>query len=145
MFDHSICAQIVISATFAKGAPNYTSIPCVDSVQKDCRIYHSVPYGLMDMYGRKITPVFIVNIESVMEDKSKVLECHISQREWLKASQGHDDFVESMQQMCNKIAKYSVETNYAEGWIRHSYLGFCPEDFDPIRDIQDSIVEVKYE
>jgi len=142
MFDHAICAQLVISAAFAKGAPNYTSIPSVEAVNKACRIYHSLPYGLRDMYGRTVKPDFLVNIVGVMTDKILALECHISQREWLKASQGQDDFVETMQEMCRSIAQIKGSLSFAEGWIRHSFLGFCPKEFDPMCDIEEFVLEV---
>jgi hypothetical protein len=36
--------------------------------------------------------------------------------------------------MSHEVGLMSQKYEFAEGWRRHSHLGFGPEDFDPIAD-----------
>lgn len=52
MEDHMNTARIVVTAAFAKGMPNFHTIPQVDPIQKEIALYHALPYGLHDGLGR---------------------------------------------------------------------------------------------
>jgi hypothetical protein len=46
-----------------------------------------------------------------------------------------DAYLEEMERMSREIGHLSGQYEFAEGWRRHSHLGFGPEDFDPISDL----------
>ncbi len=67
--------------------------------------------------------------------KRTMLACHTSQKEWLDVTQGMDAYLDDMEKMSRKVGLMSGKYEFAEGWHRHSHLGFGPEDFDPIADL----------
>ena len=36
--------------------------------------------------------------------------------------------------------KLSGKFEYAEGWLRHSHLGYCAEDFNPLKEALDGLM-----
>ena len=69
-----------------------------------------------------------------------MLACHASQKEWLDVTQGMDAYLDEMERMSREVGRMSGKFEYAEGWRRHSHLGFGPEEFDPVSDLlQDSL------
>ena len=64
-----------------------------------------------------------------------MLAKHKSQKEWLDVSQGLDSYLITMKDICAEIGQTSGKFNYAEGWIRHSHLGFCNKEDNPLADI----------
>ena len=58
---------------------------------------------------------------------------HASQRQWLEASQGMDNYLSTMDEFSRELGRLSGRFKHAEGWRRHSHWGFCAEDADPLR------------
>lgn len=135
MEDHMNTCRIGITAAFCRGMPNYISIPPVPAITKEMVIYHSMPYGLADGLRRKIVPDFYVNIESVVDKKTEMLGFHKSQKVWLDKSQGIDSYLKTMRGMSAEMGENSVKYKYAEGWRRHSHLGFSSKEIMPLEDI----------
>jgi len=71
----------------------------------------------------------------VLARKRAMLACHASQKEWLDVTQGMDAYLDEMERMSREVGRMSGKHEFAEGWRRHSHLGFGPEDFDPISDL----------
>jgi LmbE family N-acetylglucosaminyl deacetylase len=82
-----------------------------------------------------------VDIESVLETKSRMLACHRSQNDWLEASQGMNAYRQEMVEMSAAMAARGASFRRAEGWKRHAHLGFCPPDFDPLEDLLGPFIE----
>jgi LmbE family N-acetylglucosaminyl deacetylase len=135
MEDHSNTARIAVTAAFCRGMPNYWSIPPEPPIQQDIALYHALPYGLTDGLRRRIVPDFFVDVTSVMDDKEQMLTCHTSQKKWLDVSQGFDAYLLTMRQMTTEVGKMSGKFQYAEGWRRHSHLGYARQEIDPMQDI----------
>lgn len=135
MEDHSNTARTVVTAAFCRGMKNFPVVPNIKPIEKPVTLYHSVPYGLTDPLKRPVAADFFVDVEAVIENKSEMLAKHKSQKEWLDVSQGMDSYLIAMKEMCAEIGKMSGKFKYAEGWIRHSHLGFCNKDADPLADI----------
>ena len=74
---------------------------------------------------RKVVPDSFVNITSVIEDKTRMLAMHKSQKDWLDKSQGIDSYLLTMKEMSRQVGKDSKQFQFAEGWRRHSHLGFA--------------------
>lgn len=132
MEDHSNTARTVVTAAFCRGMKNFPTQPHVPPVAKPVTVYHSLPYGLTDPLRRPVTADFYVDIEPVLDQKTDMLSRHKSQKEWLDVSQGMDSYLITMKDMCREIGQQSDKFTYAEGWIRHSHLGFAGPDDDPL-------------
>jgi len=141
MEDHIMSARIAVTAAFVRNMPNYQTDPPVSPISNDIAIYHALPYGLRDELRRKVVPETFVNIESVIEQKTEMLAMHKIQKEWLDKSQGIDSYLIMMQEMSRQIGKDSKQFQYAEGWHRHSHLGFASEDFDPMLSILNELIQ----
>lgn len=135
MEDHMNTSRIAVTAAFCRGMPNYHSIPEEDPLQQDIVLYHALPYGLEDGLRRRINPDFYINISSVIKKKEKMLACHQSQKKWLDISQGLDAYLFTMRGMSEEVGKMSIKFKYAEGWRRHSHLGYSGKETDPLPEI----------
>jgi hypothetical protein len=71
-----------------------------------------------------------------------MLGCHESQRQWLDETQGLDDYLQSMQVSGAEVARLSGQSGweYAEGFRRHSHVGFAAADRDPLGEILGDLV-----
>ncbi len=135
MEDHMNTARIAVTAAFCRGMTNYITLPQVSSYNKDVVIYHALPYGLTDGLRCDVEPDFFVNISSVMDQKRSMLGFHKSQQNWLETSQGLNKYIETMNSMSLAVGIRSGEYKFAEGWKRHSHLGFSNEEINPLFDI----------
>ncbi len=133
MEDHTNTCRLAVSAAFARGMPNYIVDPPHPHVLDPIAVYHAQPYFHRDQLGQLITPEFFVNVVDVLERKVQMLSKHASQKRWLDQSQGHDSYLDTMRQLDAECGRMSGLFSYAEGWRRHLHLGFCDEEFDPLR------------
>ena len=133
MEDHTNTCRLTVTAAFARGMPNYQTIPRRKPINNNVTIYHAMPHGLRDGLRRRIVPGLFVNTTAVQETKRKALASHRSQQEWLDVSQGLNSYLDTMDAMSRAVAKLSRRFTHAEGWRRHSHLGFCDEGADPLR------------
>ena len=134
MEDHTNTSRLTVTAAFARGMPNYRTVPRVRAVAGDVTLYHALPHGLRDPLGRPVVAGAWVNTGSVQEAKRAALAKHVSQRSWLDESQGMDSYVRAMDDFGREQGRQSRRFAYAEGWQRHSHLGFCAPEADPLRD-----------
>ena len=140
MEDHMNTCRIGVTAAFCRGMQNYPSIPEVPAIDGETTIYHSMPYGLTDSLRNKIIPDFYIDIESIIEQKIRMLRYHKSQKEWLDTSQGIDSYIHTMQAMASQMGKNSGKFEYAEGWRRHSHIGFASKEITPLEEILSSFI-----
>jgi LmbE family N-acetylglucosaminyl deacetylase len=82
---------------------------------------------------RRIVPGAFVDTTSVQERKLAALSCHESQHGWLQASQGMNSYLRVMENMARSLGRMSRRFRHAEGWRRHSPMGFCAPEADPLR------------
>ncbi|MDB6171336.1 MAG: family deacetylase [Chthoniobacteraceae bacterium] len=135
MEDHMNTARLAVTAAFARGMPNYMSIPSREPVQTPVTLYHASPHGLEDGLRGRIIPGTFVDTTSVHEHKRAALACHASQKAWLDVTQGMDSYLAAMDDFSSTLGKLSGKFRHAEGWRIHSHLGFCEETADPLRDV----------
>jgi LmbE family N-acetylglucosaminyl deacetylase len=134
MEDHVNAARLAVTAAFARGMPNYRSTPPRAPVASEVTIYHASPHGLRDDLRRRVRPGAFVDTTAVHERKRAALACHASQCRWLEASQRMGSHVRAMDTFSRAVGKLSRRFRHAEGWRRHSHLGFCADGADPLRD-----------
>lgn len=135
MEDHMNTCRVGVTAAFCRGMPNFATQPPRDPTFQDVVVYHALPYGLRDGLRRRIYPDFYVDISSVIDRKQRMLACHESQKKWLDQSQGLDSYLIAMKEMSAEVGKMSGKFRFAEGWRRHSHLGFSAREIDPLQDL----------
>ena len=134
MEDHMNTSRLTVTAAFARGAKNYRTNPAGPSSLDPVTIYHACPHGLRDQLGNLILPRIFVDTTSVHAAKREALACHASQRLFLARTQGLDNYLEAMEGFSRELGRMSGRFQHAEGWRRHSHLGFCAPDDDPLRE-----------
>jgi LmbE family N-acetylglucosaminyl deacetylase len=134
MEDHMNTARLAVTAAFARGMPNYRTQPARRAFDEPVTVYHAMPHGLCDGLRQPIIPEAFVNTTPVQATKRAALACHRSQKEWLDRSQGMDSYLCAMDEMSRAVGKLSGRFEHAEGWRRHSHLGFCGAEADPLRE-----------
>ena len=95
MMDHEMASLLARAASFAYGAPNASSFPRRPESGIP-HLYYCDPIEGVDPYGHPVEPTTVVDITGQMETKTQMLACHASQREWLRAHHGMDEYIESM-------------------------------------------------
>ena len=132
MEDHMNASRLAVTAAFARGMPNYPASPPREPVAQPVTIYHAQPHGNRDPLGNAVQPAMFVDVGSVMEEKTSMLACHQSQKQWLDASQGMDSYLVAMKELIGEVGRMSGRFKYAEGWRKHLHLGLCAADADPL-------------
>ena len=118
--DHETTSQLVRDACFGAPTPNYATgarnpAPPLRAIP---HLYFMDPIGGVDREGRPVPPDFFVNVAAQMETKTAMLAEHASQRQWLLAHHGIDDYLETMKAWTRENgARAGVE--YAEGFRRY--------------------------
>jgi len=125
MIDHDTTSRLVQTACFSAGIVNIKT--------EDISPYYYIPYLYYldpmegkDIFGKEVKAGTIVNISDKMDIKEKMLICHKSQRNWLMAHHGMDEYVRSMKELSKKRG-IEISTKYAEGFRQHLGHAF-PQD-----------------
>jgi LmbE family N-acetylglucosaminyl deacetylase len=134
MEDHMITARLAVTAAFARGVPNYRSLPQRKPCLDPCVIYHAMPHGQRTPMRRRVFPEAFVDTTGVHARKRAALACHASQKEWLDKTQGMDSYLRTMEEFSSALGKQSRAFRQAEGWVRHLHYGFSDEADDPLQD-----------
>jgi LmbE family N-acetylglucosaminyl deacetylase len=134
MEDHANTSRLAVTAAFARGMPNFSAGGRAPVWSGDATVYHAMPHGLCDGLGRRIVPGLFVDTTSVQATKLAALACHESQQGWLKVSQGMNSYLRDMVAMGRAVGRMSGHFSAAEGWRRHSHMGFCAQGADPLRE-----------
>ena len=132
MEDHMNTSRLAVTATFARGMLNFVTTPKRRAIEGDVTVYHAMPHGLCDGLRRKVPAELFVNTSSVHATKLAALAEHRTQQEWLNVSQGMNSYLHAMEDASHAVGKISRRFLHAEGWRRHSHLGFSTEDSDPL-------------
>ncbi len=138
--DHMIACRLALTAAFCRGMRNFPVAPPRPPVEGDVTVYHAQPHGNIDQLNQPVIPDFFINIDSVIEQKTAMLAEHQSQKEWLDKSQGMDAYLEVMQNLSREMGELSKQCKYAEGWRKHSHLGYCDVNADPLAELLQEFV-----
>lgn len=118
MLDHEQVHLLARSATFSYAIPNASTLPLVEGSAIPW-LYYCDPVEGNDPYtGEPVRPTTYVDISEVVESKTEMLACHASQREWLRAHHGMDEYIDAMKRHC---AMRGAEhgTDFAEAFVQH--------------------------
>lgn len=139
MEDHMNASRLAVTAAFAREMPNFFTDPIAGEMEGEVAVYHAMPHQLIDQLRKPILPDFLIDTGSVHQTKRKALAAHASQKEWLDRTQGMDSYIQTMDDLSCEVGKFSGRTMHAEGWRRHSHMGFSAQpDFDPLTDALSS-------
>ena len=117
MMDHEIASLLARAASFAYGAPNASEFPRrPESIIP--HLYYCDPIEGIDPYGNAVEPTTVIDVSGQMEKKTAMLSCHASQREWLRAHHGMDEYVESMKRHAAWRGQ-RIGTDAAEAFVQH--------------------------
>ncbi len=88
--DHMNTCRLAVTAAFARCMQNFPVDPPREAVLEPVTVYHAQPYSHRDGMRRLVEPDFFVDVTDVVERKVEMLAKHVSQKQWLDESQGHD-------------------------------------------------------
>ena len=134
MEDHTNTCRLAVTAAFSRGMRNFPVQPPHPPVATPTTIYHAQPYFHVDALGEQITPKIFVDVEALLDRKLEVLGRHQSQKQWLDESQGQDSYLKTLRNLDAEAGSMSGKFKYAEGWRRHSHMGFCDPNDCPLSD-----------
>jgi N-acetylglucosamine malate deacetylase 1 len=125
MSDHEMTSLLVRNASFYAPIPNYeTKAGAAGCTSKIPYLYYAQPLEGIDIFGKEVTPQFYVDISEWMQQKSEMLACHDSQRNWLRAHHGMDEYIESMRRFNASLGQRASRVSgrlitYAEAFRQH--------------------------
>ena len=122
MSDHETTSLLVRNASFNAPIPNYETKTAPTA--KIPYLYYAPPLGGVDVFGKAVIQQFYVDISDVMDQKLEMLACHESQRDWLRAHHGMDEYLESARRFNNLLGQRAStiaerEIAYAEAFRQH--------------------------
>jgi LmbE family N-acetylglucosaminyl deacetylase len=125
MADHENTSRLVWSACFAAGIPNiptpgdepFHRIPC---------LYYMDPVDAKDKFGMPTPADAMVDISGILDLKTRMLACHASQRDWLLAHHGVDEYLDAMKRH-GRLRGRQAGCEFAEAFRQHRGHSF-PQD-----------------
>lgn len=126
MMDHEMTALVARAASFLHGAPNASAFPLKENTAVPYLYYCDPPEGL-DPYGQVVAPTTYVDISAYLDKKAEMLACHVSQREWLRAYHGMDEYIESMRRHALFRGK-EIGVAAAEAFVQHRGHAYPRDD-----------------
>jgi N-acetylglucosamine malate deacetylase 1 len=122
MLDHEETAKLARSASFGSFVPN----TCTGAIRPGAgvpHLYYADPAGTLDYFGKRPVATTYVDVTSVIPTKEKMLKCHASQRAWLQAHYGVDEYVRLLREGC-KARGAEIGVRFAEGFRQHRGQGY---------------------
>ncbi|MBI3666760.1 MAG: PIG-L family deacetylase [Acidobacteria bacterium] len=120
MLDHEFTSLVARSACFGAPAPNFATgeVPGAPSTGRVPHLYYAAPIEGKDIFGAPVPFSLAVDISEVIGLKAGMLACHKSQREWLRAQHGIDEYLEAMKRWSADVGR-RIGMEYAEGFRQH--------------------------
>jgi len=119
MCDHEATSELVRDACFGAPAPNYATAAesPARALSAIPHLYFMDPIGGVDRENRPVMADFYVDIGPQFATKQAMLAEHASQREWLQAQHGMDDYLLTMERWTREMGR-RAGVIFAEGF-RH--------------------------
>lgn len=118
MLDHEQTHLLARSATFSYPIPNASPLPLVEGSQIPWLYYTDPVEGLDPYIGELVTPTTVIDITATIERKAEMLACHASQREWLRAHHGLDEYLDAMRRH-GALRGRTLGVPFAEAFVQH--------------------------
>ncbi len=117
MMDHEIVSQLARGASFIYGAPNASAFPRKEESGVPY-LYYCDPAEGIDPLGNPVEPTTVIDVSGQLDKKTEMLACHASQREWLRAHHGGDEYLEAMRRWVG-VRGQQIGTSAAEAFVQH--------------------------
>lgn len=127
MLDHEQTHLLARSAAFSFPIPNASETPLAAEASIPHLYYADPIEGLHPYTGELVTPTVTIDVSEVIETKAEMLACHASQREWLRAHHGMDEYLEAMKRH-SALRGSLIGTPYAESFRQHRGHAFPQND-----------------
>ncbi len=143
--DHEMTSLLVRNACFYASIPNYeTKAGAADYTLSIPYLYYAQPLEGVDIFGKSVTPEFYVDISELMLVKVEMLACHESQRNWLRAHHGMDEYIESMRRFNTSLGQRASKVSgrpitYAEAFRQHRGHAY-PDDNVITTILRESVI-----
>lgn len=126
MLDHEVVHQLARAGSFIFTAPNVSDFPLPPDATMPW-LYYCDPIEGKDILGNWVKPTTYVDVSNCMETKFNMLACHESQRFWLKAHHGLDEYTRLMQEHSAKRGQ-EIGVQAAEAFVQHRGHAYPSED-----------------
>lgn len=127
MLDHEVVHTLARAAAFSYPIPNASNLPVVAGSAIPW-LYYCDPIESRDPYtGALVEPTTYVDVSAQIDRKIEMLVCHASQREWLRAHHGMDEYVEACKRYGAERGR-QIGTTYAEAFVQHRGHAFPQND-----------------
>lgn len=127
MLDHEQVHLLARSACFGYAIPNASAMPLLAGSAVPHLYYVDPPESIDPYTGRTITPTVTVDTTGVIERKVQMLSMHASQREWLRAHHGMDEYLEAMRRHSAARGEL-IRRPHAESFVQHRGHAFPHDD-----------------
>jgi LmbE family N-acetylglucosaminyl deacetylase len=118
MLDHEQVHLLARSAAFSYPIPNASTLPLRPSSTIPW-LYYCDPVEARDPYsGEIVKPTTYVDISWQIGRKTEMLACHASQRDWLRAHHGIDEYIDAMKRHSGERGR-EAGVAYAEAFVQH--------------------------
>jgi len=117
MMDHEMVSLLARAASFGYGAPNVSVHPRKSESMVPW-LYYCDPVEGIDPFGNEIQPTTVIDISEQMKTKTAMLACHASQREWLRAHHGMDEYIDAMKRHSARRGS-QIGAAAAEAFVQH--------------------------
>ena len=117
MMDHEMTSLLGRAASFIYGAPNCSAFPLREG---SCvpHLYYCDPVEGKDPLGNPVEPTTLVDISEQLDKKTEMLACHASQRDWLLAHHGMDEYLQAMKRHAAMRGE-PLGVSAAEAFVQH--------------------------
>lgn len=118
MLDHEQVHLLARAAAFSYSIPNASSLPLIDGSAIPW-LYYCDPVEGRDPYTYEfVTPTTVIDISRQLDRKIEMLAYHASQRQWLRAHHGMDEYIDAMKRYSAERGK-QTGVEYAEAFVQH--------------------------
>jgi len=117
MLDHEQASLLARAASFLYGAPNASAFPLLAGSAIP-HLYYCDPVEAVDPLGQPVTPTTWIDISAQLPLKTQMLATHASQRDWLLAHHGIDEYIEAMRRHAAQRGR-EIGVSAAEGFVQH--------------------------
>jgi LmbE family N-acetylglucosaminyl deacetylase len=117
MIDHEQASLLARAASFVYGAPNVSAFPRVEGSGVP-HLYYCDPVEGVDPLGNAVEPTTLIDISNQIVQKTAMLACHASQREWLRAHHGMDEYIDAMKRHGQQRGE-RIGAPFAEAFVQH--------------------------
>jgi LmbE family N-acetylglucosaminyl deacetylase len=126
MMDHEIVSMLARAASFLYLAPNISTVPLVPGGHVP-HLYYCDPIEGIDPQGNPVAPTTLIDITAQIDRKAEMLACHASQREWLRAHHGMDEYIQAMRRHGAHRGS-AAGVAFAEAFVQHRGHAYPHDD-----------------